>query len=78
MDIKDKVAFITGGASSLREATVCHFAKLSAKVALFDMSKQRAQEITDKIAMTAQYMVKNGYVTAERIRVGSGIRMQAR
>lgn len=48
MDLKDKIAFISGGASGLGEATVHRFAKHGAKVAIFDMNAERGKEITDK------------------------------
>jgi len=72
MDINNKVAFITGGASGLGEATVRRFAKLGAKIALFDMNKERGQEIADEIANDpeskdagAEVLVFEGNVTDE-------------
>ena len=54
MDIKDKTAIITGGASGLGEATVRRFAGLGAKVSIFDMNEERgnavAQELGDNVA----------------------------
>ena len=39
MDIKNKVAVVTGGASGIGEATVHRYLSLGASVAIFDMSK---------------------------------------
>ena len=39
MDLKDKVAVITGGASGLGRATVKRFAGQGAKIAIFDMNE---------------------------------------
>ena len=54
MDIKDKTAIITGGASGLGEATVRRFVAQGAKVAIFDMNEERgnavAAELGDSVA----------------------------
>lgn len=42
MDLKDKVAVITGGASGLGRATVKRFVANGAKVAIFDMNEEKA------------------------------------
>jgi 3-hydroxyacyl-CoA dehydrogenase/3-hydroxy-2-methylbutyryl-CoA dehydrogenase len=43
MDLKDKVAVITGGASGLGRATVKRFAAAGAKVAIFDMNEEKGK-----------------------------------
>jgi NAD(P)-dependent dehydrogenase (short-subunit alcohol dehydrogenase family) len=45
MDLKDKVAVITGGASGLGRATVKRFANAGAKAAIFDMNEAKASEL---------------------------------
>ena len=47
MELKEKVAFITGGASGLGKATAENFVAAGAKVMLFDLSPENA-EITAK------------------------------
>lgn len=64
MNLNNKIAFISGGASGLGEATVRHFAKLGAKIAIFDMNAKRAQEIADEVG--GDVIVFEGNVTDER------------
>jgi len=45
MDLMNKVAVITGGASGLGEATVRRYCAHDAKVAIFDMNEERGQAI---------------------------------
>ncbi|RLA56034.1 MAG: 3-hydroxyacyl-CoA dehydrogenase [Gammaproteobacteria bacterium] len=49
MDIKNKVAVITGGASGLGEATVRRFAGIGAKIAIFDMNEERGSAIAKEL-----------------------------
>ena len=67
MNIKNKIAFISGGASGLGEATVRHLAKLGAKVVIFDMNVDRAQEIAEQVKQDHQseVLVFEGNVTDE-------------
>lgn len=55
MDIKDKVAIVTGGASGLGEGTVRHFEKLGAKVAIFDMADDKANSIVKELGDNVIY-----------------------
>ena len=41
MDLKDKVAVITGGASGLGRATVKRFVAAGARCAIFDMNEEK-------------------------------------
>jgi len=54
MQLDDKLAIITGGASGLGEATVRHFVERGAKCAIFDMNDERgtalAKEFGDLVA----------------------------
>jgi 3-hydroxyacyl-CoA dehydrogenase/3-hydroxy-2-methylbutyryl-CoA dehydrogenase len=45
MDLKDKVAVITGGASGLGRATVRRFVANGAKAAIFDMNAEKANQL---------------------------------
>ena len=49
MDINDKVAIVTGGASGLGEATVRAYVEKGAKVAIFDLNEERAQNIIGEL-----------------------------
>lgn len=48
MDIKDKVAVITGGASGLGEATAERILASGGRVAIFDLDEQRGQALAAK------------------------------
>jgi NAD(P)-dependent dehydrogenase (short-subunit alcohol dehydrogenase family) len=49
MDINNKVAIITGGASGLGEATVRRFAGLGARISIFDMNDERGNAIAGEL-----------------------------
>jgi len=55
MDISNKVAVITGGASGLGEATVRRFAGLGAKIAIFDMNDERGNAIANELGENVAY-----------------------
>ena len=55
MDIKDKVALVTGGASGLGEATVRLYHELGARVAIFDKDDARGQALAQSLGAAAQY-----------------------
>ncbi|MDZ7686559.1 MAG: SDR family NAD(P)-dependent oxidoreductase [Gammaproteobacteria bacterium] len=55
MDLKDKVAFITGGASGLGRATAEHFVAAGAKVMLFDLNEDNARATAEEIGDNASY-----------------------
>ena len=48
MQLKDKVAFITGGASGLGRATAENFIHAGAKVILFDLNEENAASLLTK------------------------------
>ena len=50
MDLKDKVALVTGGASGLGQATVEAFVAKGAKVVILDINEQNAAEIIRKVS----------------------------
>lgn len=55
MDIKDKVALVTGGASGLGEATVRLYHELGARVAIFDKDDARGQALAQSLGAAAQH-----------------------
>lgn len=52
MDIQDKIAVVTGGASGLGEATTRAYVAKGAKVAIFDMNEERANAIVAELGGT--------------------------
>lgn len=64
MDIKDKVAVVTGGASGLGEATVRRYAAQGAKVAIFDMNDERGNALAAELGAGVIYFNVN--VTDEK------------
>ncbi len=55
MDLKDKVAFITGGASGLGKATAETFVAAGAKVMLFDLNEDNARAAAEELGDAATY-----------------------
>lgn len=55
MDIKNKVAIVTGGASGLGLATVEHLSQKGAKVVIFDVNEELAKKVTQEIGGNATY-----------------------
>lgn len=55
MNIANKVAVVTGGASGLGEATVRRFAALGAKVAVLDINDARGEAIAGELGPHAMY-----------------------
>ena len=49
MDLKDKIAIITGGASGLGEATLRRFVAHGAKCAIFDMNEERGLALVEEL-----------------------------
>jgi 3-hydroxyacyl-CoA dehydrogenase / 3-hydroxy-2-methylbutyryl-CoA dehydrogenase len=63
MDINDKVAVITGGASGLGEATARKLTELGARVAIFDMNQDKGEALAKELGDTAIF--QNVNVTSE-------------
>lgn len=55
MDIKGKVAVVTGGASGLGEATTRLYASMGAKVAIFDMNDERGAALAAELGEGVVY-----------------------
>lgn len=64
MELKDKVAIVTGGASGLGLATVEAFVDKGAKVAVFDLNEQQGEALSQKYA--GQVMYQNVNVADEQ------------
>ena len=72
MDINNKVALVTGGASGLGQATVEKLVSKGAKVAILDINEQKANEIIEKLGAeniiflsNEIYKIWNNIVTAK-------------
>ena len=55
MELKDKVAFITGGASGLGRATAEHFINAGGKVMVFDLNEENAKQAASELGSNAVY-----------------------
>ena len=55
MQLDNKVAVITGGASGLGEATVRRFAEHGAKIAIFDLNDERGNALAEKLGNNVAY-----------------------
>jgi NAD(P)-dependent dehydrogenase (short-subunit alcohol dehydrogenase family) len=59
MNLKDKVAIVTGGASGLGLATVERLVEKGAKAVIFDLNEAKAQEAADRLGENVQFAVVN-------------------
>ena len=55
MDLENKVAFITGGASGLGRATAEHFISQGAKVMVFDLNAENAEKAASELGENASW-----------------------
>lgn len=55
MDLQDKVAFITGGASGLGRATAENFIKAGARVMVFDLNQENAEKAAEELGEHAAW-----------------------
>lgn len=59
MDIQNKVAIVTGGASGLGLATVAHLSQKGAKVVIFDINEELLEKVTHKFGGKVTYEIVN-------------------
>jgi len=59
MELKDKIAIVTGGASGLGEATVRRYAAHGAKVAIFDLNDERGNALAEELGDHVIYLNVN-------------------
>ena len=59
MNLKDKVAIVTGGASGLGRATVENFAARGARVAIFDLNDEAGEELARQLGEQALFCQVN-------------------
>jgi NAD(P)-dependent dehydrogenase (short-subunit alcohol dehydrogenase family) len=59
MKLQDKVAIVTGGASGLGLATVRNLHEKGAKVVIFDLDEEKANEITKELGENVAYVLVN-------------------
>jgi NAD(P)-dependent dehydrogenase (short-subunit alcohol dehydrogenase family) len=59
MDIRDKVAIVTGGASGLGEATVRLLAEGGAKVLIADVNRERGEALAKELGANARFAACN-------------------
>jgi len=76
MDLKDKVAVITGGASGLGRATVKRFVAHGAKAAIFDMNEAKGQELVDELGDSVIFCNVN-VTSEESVQAGIAATMEA-
>ncbi len=76
MNIKDKVAIVTGGASGLGEATVKHYVDLGARVAIFDMNDELGAKLANELGAQVKYFNVN-VTQAESVETAVAATVQA-
>ena len=59
MDINNKVALITGGASGLGLATATNFIEAGAKVMLLDLNEENAKNAVEALGENSSYVIAN-------------------
>ncbi|MEM1436043.1 MAG: 3-hydroxyacyl-CoA dehydrogenase [Pseudomonadota bacterium] len=59
MDVKDKVAVVTGGASGLGEATVRRIAAAGGKAMIFDLNAERGNAIAEELGDAIKFSTVN-------------------
>jgi NAD(P)-dependent dehydrogenase (short-subunit alcohol dehydrogenase family) len=65
MDIKNRTAVVTGGASGLGEATVRRLLGLGARVVVFDLNEQRGLALVEELGDSLAFCKTNIAVTEE-------------
>jgi len=76
MDLKDKVAVITGGASGLGRATVRRFIANGAKAAIFDMNEEKGNQLVEELGDSVIFCNVN-VTSEESVQAGIAATMEA-
>ncbi len=76
MDLKDKVAVITGGASGLGRATVKRFVANGGKAAIFDMNEEKGNALAEELGDSVIFCNVN-VTTEESVQAGIAATMEA-
>ena len=76
MDLKDKVAVITGGASGLGRATVKRFVANGAKCAIFDMNEEKGNALVEELGDAVIFCNVN-VTSEESVQAGIAATMDA-
>jgi NAD(P)-dependent dehydrogenase (short-subunit alcohol dehydrogenase family) len=76
MDMKDKVAVITGGASGLGRASVRRFVANGAKCAIFDMNEEKGNALVDELGENVIFQHVN-VVDEDSVKAGIAATMEA-
>ncbi len=72
MELQDKVALVTGGASGLGRATVEQFAADGAKVAIFDLNEEEGTALAERLGPAVIFCAVN---VTDDDSIAAGIRM---
>ncbi|MBP2240252.1 NAD(P)-dependent dehydrogenase (short-subunit alcohol dehydrogenase family) [Cytobacillus eiseniae] len=59
MNLKDKVAVVTGGAYGLGLATVTRLVEKGAKVVIFDLNEEKAKEAVEQLGENVRFVLVN-------------------
>ena len=76
MDLKDKVAVVTGGASGLGRATVKRFVANGAKAAIFDMNEDKGKALAEELGDSVIFCNVN-VTSEESVQAGIDATMEA-
>src|SRR5210317_1763897 len=76
MEIKDKVAVVTGGASGLGRATVKRLVAAGGKVAIFDMNEEKGNALVSELGDSVIFCSVN-VVDEESVKAGIAATMDA-
>jgi len=76
MDLKDKVAVVTGGASGLGRATVKRFVANGAKCAIFDMNEEKGNALVSELGDSVIFCNVN-VTSEESVQAGIAATMDA-
>ena len=76
MDLKDKVAVITGGASGLGRATVKRFVANGGKAAIFDMNEEKGNALVEELGDSVIFCNVN-VTSEESVQAGIAATMSA-